>query len=222
MRQFLTIHLLQTERRPKNCAPVGLRLAPSTRSRGTTTAYTSLRRVPPPPPPPHPPPPSFFTRVTNVHFDHNAEPYTWPLVANISRVVLGARYSLLPYYYTLFYQAHINGTTVARPLFFEFPRDPVCFGLDTQFLIGSWLMISPVLQQGATSVTAYLPAGVWYDFWTYQPVSNGGGKHLTLDTPIDHIQVRSAPLQEPCCDTHRWGFRCTFGEVESFPFNGRR
>ncbi len=33
-----------------------------------------------------------------------AEPYTWPEVAEISRNILAVRYSLLPYYYTLFYE----------------------------------------------------------------------------------------------------------------------
>jgi alpha-glucosidase (family GH31 glycosyl hydrolase) len=44
-------------------------------------------------------------------------------VANISRNVLAAKYSLLPYYNTLFFQASQRGGTVLRPLFFGAKRD---------------------------------------------------------------------------------------------------
>ena len=81
------------------------------------------------------------------------EPYEWDSVAAISRKFLGLRYELLPYYYTLFYKAsrpvtNTPSATVTRPLFFEFPNDPNTYPIDQQFMIGSGLMISPVLKQG--------------------------------------------------------------------------
>ena len=83
------------------------------------------------------------------------ELYRWPSVAAISRTVLGIRYSLLPYYYTLFYKAHRDvdpqnapSGTVTRPLFFAFPKDPNTYGIDRQFMVGSALLISPVLELG--------------------------------------------------------------------------
>ncbi len=44
---------------------------------------------------------------------------------------------------------------MARPLFFEFPTDPQLPALDTQFLIGPALMITPVLTEGAIAVNMY-------------------------------------------------------------------
>jgi len=81
------------------------------------------------------------------------EPYQWPSVAAISRKVLGVRYSILPYYYTLFYKASrpvttIPSATVTRPLFFEFPTDRNTHSIDRQFMVGSGLLVSPVLEQG--------------------------------------------------------------------------
>ena len=83
------------------------------------------------------------------------EPYQWESVAAISRTVLGIRYSILPYYYTLFYKAHRPvdtsndpAATVTRPLFFEFQKDINTYSIDKQFLIGNGIMISPVLTQG--------------------------------------------------------------------------
>ena len=87
------------------------------------------------------------------------------LLASSSKAALETRYALLPYLYTLLCRAHTGQRgTVARPLFFEFPKDHATAGIDSQFMWGSGLMISPVLQQSATSVKAYIPAGRWYEF----------------------------------------------------------
>ena len=90
------------------------------------------------------------------------ELYRWPEVAAISRKVLAIRYSILPFYYTLFFKAHSPvstamslAATVVRPLFFEFPSDVKTFDIDTQFLIGSSIMISPVTTSGERSVLQY-------------------------------------------------------------------
>ena len=79
----------------------------------------------------------------------------WDSVAAISRHVLSIRYSLLPYYYTLFYKANrpvdsanAPAATVLRPLFFEFPDDQATYTIDRQFLVGSSFLVSPVLDQG--------------------------------------------------------------------------
>lgn len=83
------------------------------------------------------------------------EPYRWESVTNISRNVLAIRYSLLPYYYTLFYKANrptdansAPAATIVRPLFFEFPQDSTTYPIDWQFMLGSGLLISPVLRVG--------------------------------------------------------------------------
>eukprot|EP00731_Ephydatia_muelleri_P031502 Em0023g9a len=154
-----------------------------------------------------------FARNHNAKGQAPQEPYVWSSVAAIARDVLAIRYSILPYYYTLFYKAHrpispgnVPAATVVRPLFFEFPTDPKTYDIDQQFLVGSGLLISPVLQQGATSVSAYFPAGKWYDWYSHEVVSSAGGETKELPTPIDHIQIQVRggtviPLQSPALTT---------------------
>jgi alpha-glucosidase (family GH31 glycosyl hydrolase) len=73
------------------------------------------------------------------------------------------RYSLLPFLYTLFYNANVNGGTVVRSLIHEFPADKETHSIDEQFLWGSQLLISPVIYPGKITVNAYLPIkSRWY------------------------------------------------------------
>lgn len=44
----------------------------------------------------------------------------------------------------------------------RFPNDPNSRTIDKQFLWGSSLLISPVLEQGAIELAAYLPPATWY------------------------------------------------------------
>ena len=86
--------------------------------------------------------------------------YLWDSVTLAAKNALGIKYQLLNYYYTLFYQAHTSGLTVIRALWLNFPDDTNTLELAyKQFMVGGAILVSPVVDLGVTSVTAYFPAG---------------------------------------------------------------
>uniref|UniRef100_A0A665XFR7 Glucosidase, alpha; neutral AB n=1 Tax=Echeneis naucrates TaxID=173247 RepID=A0A665XFR7_ECHNA len=71
------------------------------------------------------------------------------------REAVRQRYTLLPYWYQQFYQAHRTGQPVMRPLWVEYPQDPATFTLDDEFLIGEKQNLNvyiPVFQRGGSII----------------------------------------------------------------------
>ncbi|KAK3601953.1 hypothetical protein CHS0354_001776 [Potamilus streckersoni] len=153
-----------------------------------------------------------FSRNHNAHNDEgkpefrDQDPASWDdEFTRIAREALLTRYKLLPYLYTLMHYAHTEGATVARPFVLEFPTDEVALTIDKQFLWGSGLMITPVLDKGMTKVDGYFPEGRWFDYYTGNGIMPTKAWH-TLDAPMDKINlhVRGGviiPWQEPANTT---------------------
>uniref|UniRef100_A0A7N1A1R9 Alpha-glucosidase n=1 Tax=Kalanchoe fedtschenkoi TaxID=63787 RepID=A0A7N1A1R9_KALFE len=131
-----------------------------------------------------------FSRDHANYYSPRQELYQWKSVAKSARNALGMRYKLLPYLYTLSYEAHKTGAPIARPLFFSFPNFTKSYGLSTQFLLGSSVMVSPVLDKAKTKVSALFPPGTWYSLFdmTHTIISKKG-HHLSLDAPLHVINV---------------------------------
>jgi lysosomal alpha-glucosidase len=107
-----------------------------------------------------------------------------PIVTKAAKDSLELRYQLLPVLYTLFYKAHIFGDTVFRPLFFVFPKDEVARTVDTQFLWGDSLMFIPTLEENATSVNGYIPAGPWFRYPDLTPIKSNQSSYIEFDSPL--------------------------------------
>jgi alpha-glucosidase len=120
------------------------------------------------------------------------------------------RYSLLPYIYTLMYNAHSTGATVMRALAWEFPNDPTLIAADRQFLLGPSIMVIPILTPLARNVSGVFP-GIrngekWYNWHTHTSVQAQAGENKTLNGALGHIPVfirggAVLPLQGPAYTT---------------------
>jgi alpha-D-xyloside xylohydrolase len=141
-----------------------------------------------------------FSRAHSSRDNGNKELYLFPKTTVAARKALGLKYQLLPYYYTLNYEAHTKGYPMIRPLFFAFPGDATTLDVSYQFLIGDHILVSPVITENTTTVDAYFPKGTWYDMFDHSQIVSQG-ENLTLQAPWDVINVHVhegaiIPMQE--------------------------
>ncbi|KAI0002294.1 glycoside hydrolase family 31 protein [Xylariaceae sp. FL0662B] len=115
-----------------------------------------------------------------------AEPYR-----SIITAALRLRYSLLPAWYTAFYQSNQDGSPIIRPMYWTHPSEESGFGIDNQFFVGSTgLLVKPVVEKDKTTADIYIPDDeVYYDYFTYNKLATSKGKYLTVDAPIETIPV---------------------------------
>jgi len=86
---------------------------------------------------------------------------------NRVRAAIRSRYTVLPYLYTLFHETHTRGLPILRPLWMEFPTDDTALDIDDEFMLGTALLVKPVVHALVNSINVYLPGDastVWYPF----------------------------------------------------------
>ena len=100
------------------------------------------------------------------------------------------RYSLLPVWYTSFYESSVTAQPIVRPNFYVHPTDEKGFAIDDQFYIGSTgLLAKPVTKEGAETVSVYLAdSETYYDYFDFTAISGAGRAH-TLAAPLDKITL---------------------------------
>ncbi len=105
----------------------------------------------------------------------------------VVRRMLSLRAQLLPYLYTLSHEATLSGAPLARPTFWSAPEDRGTWTQEDCFLLGTDLLVAPVLEEGASSRPVRLPPGAWYDFWTDE--RHPGAQIIEVDAPLDQIPL---------------------------------
>jgi alpha-glucosidase (family GH31 glycosyl hydrolase) len=94
---------------------------------------------------------------------------------------------LLPYITAEACHCTETGEPLMRPLFLDWPDDQQALQVVDQYCFGRSLLVSPVLQPGATDRRLYLPAGQWLDFWTGTEYT--GQQWYTIPAPLERIPV---------------------------------
>ena len=140
----------------------------------------------------------FFRNHTEVN-TKSQEPWEFgPVALAQIRDAVYTRYRLMPYLYNCFFQHHLHGDPVLRPLLYEFEGDEF-EDLDDQFLVGESIMVAPILEPANmrnTTVQAgarrqvrqiVFPKGWWFDLIHGKWIE--GGRTVKFTVGADEVPM---------------------------------
>jgi alpha-glucosidase/alpha-D-xyloside xylohydrolase len=115
-------------------------------------------------------------------------------VEPIIRKYLELRYRLLPYTYTVAKECCETGLPMIRSLWLHYPQEAAAVARGDQFLWGRDILVSPVVEKGATSRRLYLPKGSWFDYWTEERIEGGREIDRAVDLETMPLYVRAGAI----------------------------
>jgi alpha-glucosidase len=129
-----------------------------------------------------------FFRTHSAQDTPRREPWEFgePYLSNV-RELLRLRERLLPYLYTLCWQAYQTGAPMVRPLFWSDTSDESLWDVDDAFLLGDDLLVAPALEPGATAREIVLPGRYWYSFWDDECLQGWG--RVECSAPLERIPL---------------------------------
>ncbi|QCK14985.1 glycoside hydrolase family 31 protein [Mangrovivirga cuniculi] len=130
----------------------------------------------------------FFRGHTMVN-STDAEPWSFgEEVEDVSRNFIELRYKLMPYIYSLFWEAHNNGMPIVRTLAYYWSNDSTVYdgAFENQYLFGDSIMVAP-MRSDTDFVKIYFPQGVWYDLFTDE-------KYIGSEVSILEYEIAKYPL----------------------------
>jgi len=143
-----------------------------------------------------PPTPAFYARWMQLglfashtraaHLPPRAVSETSDGLEAILRKYVELRYRLMPYLYSEAIECCRSSLPLVRTLALEFADDPTSIMIEDEFMFGRSLLVAPILDN-ANRRNVYLPQGVWFDYWSKQPLH--GGHWLTVEAPLDRLPM---------------------------------
>ena len=110
-----------------------------------------------------------------------------PEVISIYRHYANVRMNIIPYLHSESVYACENLQPLMKALHIEYEDDENVVDIYDEYLLGRQLLVAPVIEEGATSRSVYLPNGKWMDLWTKKQYT--GGQNYEIRSKINSIPV---------------------------------
>lgn len=98
------------------------------------------------------------------------------------------REQLRPYLRNCMKEAHETGAPVMRTMYYQFPSDQECLLLQDQYMLGSTLLVAPVMEAKVRRRSVYLPKETrWKQLGS--DLIYDGGQWMEVEAPLEVIPV---------------------------------
>jgi hypothetical protein len=130
-----------------------------------------------------------FSPILRLHSDHGDRlPWQYGAGQQPAADALRLREALLPYTYTLGWQAHDSGLPMTRPLYLDYPDLDASYAHPDEYLYGPNVLVAPVTSPGNVAArSVWFPPGRWVDFFTGATYT--GPTSATLQVPLNRMPV---------------------------------
>lgn len=138
-----------------------------------------------------------FSPINRLHSSsspfNGKEPWRYNTISEkVIKDYLRLRHKFVPYLYTMNYLSHKEGVPLIQPMYYGDPWEEAAYSVKNQYYYGTELIVCPITTKinnriTQAHVTAWLPKGLWFDFFTGRVYE--GGRKVNLYRGIEQIPV---------------------------------
>lgn len=138
-----------------------------------------------------------FSPILRLHSSaspfNSKEPWRFSKPAeDVMKEYLRLRHRLLPYLYTMNRYASREGLPLIRPMYYHYPEQHDAYDVPNEYFFGTEMIVCPITKPadpktGVAEFQAWLPEGVWIDFFDGRVYD--GGRRLSLYRGLETIPV---------------------------------
>lgn len=112
-------------------------------------------------------------------------PWSFPQTHNLYRAISQLHEAAAPLIESLWREADATGLPVTRPLYLEYPDDPVAAEQRQEWLLGPDVLVAPIVVKEAAGRSVYFPEGCWQDPETGKQFTGPGSD--TVDADLEQL-----------------------------------
>ncbi|KRE52042.1 TIM-barrel domain-containing protein [Paenibacillus sp. Soil724D2] len=116
-----------------------------------------------------------------------AERTNQPLVIDLYKRYADIRMNLLPYIYDQAIRTSRTGLPMMRAMSLQFPADPHCTEMISEYMFGESLLVAPVTEEGHGAKEIYFPEGSWLSLFDQEEIQ--GPCLMKVAAPLETIPV---------------------------------